>query len=340
MPRSALYPALARVNEEQIGVLRVSSDIAPVALYDGAAYDWFQRALRSISIDEAFARYLQRQRTGETTHADGDRMQMVYGELDWPIQPPPALRNARNVRDRHDGCAYEVQRRAMVWSGRRFTRDRATIGWRCALTARLRQALMDVGDPGDTVQSLPMLHGQVVIRMNDVLASGATVRAQAVSKLLEHLPVHKRTNLHLQITADPQELFERRRRMSLLRFRLADVPLDSERVATVRQACADLGFRILLVDENRLPDQAMLEGIRSEGFCDITLLLGMVCERTRMSRTLRYEQRIDSKATHTSALDIRMALWGVSDAAATMIARLHMDLHQLLHQRLSYLRTE
>jgi hypothetical protein len=340
VPYLPLRPALARVHNEQIGVLRVSSDMAPVALYDGVAYDWDNRSLRSISIHEIFERYLQRHRTSETRYTRGERVQMVYGELAWPIQPPPAIPNAWNGTDTRDGMSYDVQRQAMVWGTRRFKREQETVGWRCTLTAPLRHALMEVGERSDIVRSVPALRGHFSVRLNDLLASGVEVRPHATSGLFEHLPVYKRTNLRLQITADPQELFQRRRRMSLLRFRVPDVSLDRERVADVRQACADLGFRIYTVDEGSQSERAMLEGIRSEGFCDITLLAGLVCNRTPLTRELQYEQRTDSKTTHTAVLDIRVALWGSGDAAAGTIARLHMALHQLIHQRLFYLRTE
>jgi hypothetical protein len=339
LPRLSLRPAIARVNGEPIGVLRVPSDLAPVALYDGAAYDWHSRALRSLSLDDVFARYLRYQRLSDIDRAASDGVQLTYGELGWPIAPPPTLRQRRNGAAPQD-ARFEVQRRALVWQPRQFAPDPVTIGWRCHLTAQLRQALMDVGAAGDAVQTLDTLRGHVLICLNDVLASGATLRVEPTSKLLENLPILRRTNLRLQLDADTQALFEQRRRMSLLRFRVPDVSLDEERVADVRQACADLGFRIHTTDTRGLPNQAMIEGMRSEGFCDITLLVGLLCERTPLTRALAYGQRTDSKDTHLAALDIRAAFWGSGDAAAATIARLHMELHQLLHQRLFYLRTE
>lgn len=340
LPRLTLRPALARANDEQIGVLRVTGEPAPVALYDGAAYDWEHRSLRSIGIQELFERYLQHQRTSETNHA-GDRVQMVYGELDWPIQPPSPLPSAPNGVDLGDGvCAYNAQRQAMIWNTRGFKQQAGTAGWSCTLTAPLHRALMELGDSDDSIRAAAALQGHISIRLNDVLASGVKIQPHADNRLFDHLPVYKRTNLRLQFTADPQELFRRRRRMSLLRFRVPDVSLDTERVADVRQACADLGFRIANVDERRLPERALLEGVRNEGFCDIALLAGLLCERTPMTRELQYEQRTDSKVTQAAVLDIRIALWGSGDAAAATIARLHMDLHQLLHQRLYYLHTE
>jgi hypothetical protein len=339
VPRLPLRPAIAHVNGEPIGVLRVSSDLAPVALYDGGAYDWQSRSLRSLSVDDVFARYLRQQRVSENDRDAGEGVQLVYGELSRAIAPPPPLRPRRNGAAPHD-AHFEVQRRAIVWRPRQFVPDPVTLGWRCGLIAQLRQALMDIGAAGDTVQTLDALRGHVLIRLNNVLASGVTLRVQPSSKILDHLPIFRRTNLRLQLEADTQALFDQRQRMSLLRLHVPDVSLDNERVADVRQACADLGFRIHTVDTSRLANQAILEGMRSEGFCDITLLVGMHCEQTPLTRALAYGQRTDSKATHVAALDIRAAFWGAGDAAAATIARLHMELHQLLHERLFYLRTE
>jgi len=339
LPRLSLRPAIAQVNGETIGVLRVPSELAPVVLYDGVAYDWHSRTLRSLSLDDVFARYLRHQRLSDIDRAASDGVQLTYGELGWPIAPPPTLRQRRAGSSAKE-ARFEVQRRALVWQPRQFAPDPVTIGWRCELTAQLRQAMMDVGASGDAVQTLDTLRGQVLVRINDVLASGATLRVEPASKLLEHLPISRRTNIRLRLDADMQALFEQRRRMSLLHFRVPDVSLDAERVADVRQACADLGFRIHPTDMSGLPKQAIIEGMRSEGFCDITLLVGLLCERTPLTRALAYGQRTDSKDTHLAALDIRAAFWGSGDAAAATIARLHMELHQLLNQRLFYLRTE
>jgi hypothetical protein len=228
----------------------------------------------------------------------------------------------------------------MVWKARRFELQRGTAGLRCALTTPLGYALMAVDETGVGVTSMLELRGHIQVRLNDVLASGVEIVPQSDNDLLRNLPVYKRTHLWLRIKANPQELFRRRRRMSLLRFRLPDVTLDVERVADLKQACADLGFRISHVDESDLPERAMMEGIRSEGFCDIGLLAGLVCDRTLLSRALHYEQRTDSKTSDTALLDIRIVLWGSGDDAAAEIARLHMALHQIIEQRLAYLRTE
>jgi Schlafen, AlbA_2 len=84
MPHLSLRPALAQVNQEQIAVLQVSSELAPIVLYDGTGYDWDNRARRSLSTDEVFERYLRHQGIGETDRPGGNPVWMVYGELSCP----------------------------------------------------------------------------------------------------------------------------------------------------------------------------------------------------------------------------------------------------------------
>jgi hypothetical protein len=341
IPHLLLRPALAQINHEQIAVLPVSSELAPVALYDGIGYDWNNRARRSLNTDEVFERYLRRQGMSGTDRSGGDPIWMVHGEISWPIQPPQSLTGARDRTATGDGrCMYDVQRQAMVWKASSFEPQHGTAGRRCELTTPLGYALMDVDETGVGVAALPELRGHIQVRLNDVLASGVEIVPQSDSDLLRNLPVYKRTHLWLRIKANPQELFRRRRRMSLLRFRLLDVALDIERVGDLKQACADLGFRLSQVDQSELPDRAMMEGVRSEGFCDIGLLVGLVCDRTLLTRALHYEQRTDSRTSDATLLDIRILLWGSGDDAAAEIARLHMALHQIIQQRLAYLHTE
>jgi hypothetical protein len=339
IPRLSLRPALTQINQEQIAVLPVSSDLAPIVLYDGVGYDWHNRSRRSLNIDEAFERYLRHQGMSGIDQSDGDPVWMVHGEISSPIRPPPSLTGVREATD-NGICHYDVQRQAMVWKASNFKPQPGTAGWHCDLIAPLGYVLMDVDETGAGVATLPELRGRIQVRLNDVLASGAEIVAQSNNDLLPNLPIHKRTNLWLRIKANSQELFRRRRRMSLLRFRMPDVALDIERFGDLQQVCADLGFRLSQIDTSELPDRAMLEGIRSERFYDIGLLVGLVCARTPLTRTLHYAQRTDSRTSDAALLDIRIVLWGSGDDAMAEIARLHMALHQIVQQRLAYLHTE
>jgi hypothetical protein len=172
----------------------------------------------------------------------------------------------------------------------------------------------------------------------------------------KRLPIHKRTNVRLEVTLYTQKLFRRRSRMSRLRFRVPDVSLDRERVADIRQTCADLGFQIYAIRNYKSPDEymseAQLEGIRNKSFYDIHLFARITrTSPQQLSRELRYRQRTDSKTIPVSMLDINIWLWGSGDdtteedtsphvSLAEEIASLHVDLYDILSQRLHYLHTE
>ncbi|MEO7912684.1 MAG: hypothetical protein ABIV47_23790, partial [Roseiflexaceae bacterium] len=146
--------------------------------------------------------------------------------------------------------------------------------------------------------------------------------------------------LLLRLSIDAGWLFRRRRRASLLSFRLPDLTLNDERVAAVRQACVDLAFRMDVPQIGPSRNNALLRGLRSKDFYDISLLVGIRYEQESITRELRYDQRTDSKHTDTGMFDIRIALSGVGDDAAGEIARLHLHLQQLISRRLQYLRAE
>ena len=124
----------------------------------------------------------------------------------------------------------------------------------------------------------------------------------------------------------------------MLRFQISDVFLDRDRIADLKKACADLGFRISETD-NSQESMAIFEGIRSHGFCDISLLAVVVSDPAPVVRDFFCEQRTDIKDMRTATLDIRIVMWGNGENAASEIADLQLTLYDLISQRLQYLHT-
>jgi hypothetical protein len=352
---------LTRVDDEQIAVLQVPGKLAPVALCDGQAYIWTNRFLRRLSIHDVYELYHAYMHTSEA----GGRVQMLYGEVGWPIQPSEAIEVDNGVAQTSDNVEYDVQRHARAWQTAVFEPESDTNWLRCELTAPLRDALIRVADNNTITSIAPILRGMLLVRFNNLLASGleitphmpdgvepahdssstAGTTTNSNKDWFRHLPIYKSTNIRLEVKMYTQELFKRRSRMSRLHFRVPDVSLDQERVADIRQACADLGFQIYEVKETKLSNGvtswALLKGIRNKGFCDIRLFVGIVRSNPQeLTRELRYRQRTDSKTVHASLLDVGVWLWGSGDTVAAEIASLHIGLYDILSQRLHHLRTE
>jgi hypothetical protein len=89
------------------------------------------------------------------------------------------------------------------------------------------------------------------------------------------------------------------------------------------------------------PDtQVVLRGIRNTSHHDIHLILGFRYFTTDVTRELSFNQRVDRKQIKTGHLDVRIVLSGVGDKVSGEMASLQMELSQLIHERLHYLRTE
>jgi hypothetical protein len=348
-----IRPEFASVGTEQIVVVRVSRNQAAAALYNDKGYLWIDGALREIGIQDIFGRYLQRVGTRDVQRPTSSGVHMEYAELGWPVQPPALMKvNPAIASPELDAYEYDVQRRSMVWRPQIFEPQLGTNGLQAQITARLRHAFTNTGQEDDTGR---LLHGRLCVRFDDVLASGLeiTQNDSASHSLFQRMPIQKRTYLVLDLTIRAYELFRRRRLTTLLHFRMLDVALGPERrerVADLRQVCADIGFWIYEVYPPEIAGKAqpyvILRGIRSTKYHDVHLLAGIRYEPNQLTRELRYDQRTDSKHVETGILDVRIVLSGIAndteltDDAPETLDQLLLTLQQLLNQRLDYLRSE
>jgi hypothetical protein len=214
------------------------------------------------------------------------------------------------------------------------------------LNTSLRQAFVSLNKDGTAPASKP-LTGQIRVQFEHIAASGIDLSLTDRHPVIGHPPIVKRTNVVLNLTIHANDLFGERRRMTLLHFRLPDVTLireRRERIADLRQACADLGFWVHDVyppaDTSEAQPWVVLRGIRNTGHHDITMVAGIFYQPQQLTRELRYNQRTDSRSVQTGALDMRIVFWGSGANAAKEIATIQLDLRQLLQQRLHYLRAE
>ncbi|MFL5805350.1 MAG: helix-turn-helix domain-containing protein [Roseiflexaceae bacterium] len=353
---------ITQLGDEQIAILYLPSTLPLVALYNDQGYLWGNHDDQGRQLDKYAARLIDIHTVSTLYHErmlPGAYVEMVYGEIAWPIQPSAAIEVGSGSVYMPGNVHYDVQRQAMVWQTTQFKLEKDTNWWCCELIAPLRDALVQLNDGGKITSTAPVLTGVLLVRLDSFLASDLEITPLANSEdedshttgttsakgWFKHLPIYRRTNLRIEMTIYTQELFKRRRRMSRLHFRVPDVHLDEERVADIRQACADLGFQIYRVNEDWLFDdvrpRAQLAGIRNKGFCDITLFAVIARSNPQeLTRELRYRQRTDSKTIQASLLDIGIWLWGSGDMVAEEIASLHIGLYEILSQRLHHLRTE
>lgn len=355
-----LRPEFTTIGEERIVVLRVIRSLAPAALCEQKGYVWANGLLREVSVQDVFERYLRRVGTHDLRRPSSATVTMDYGQLDWPVQPPRQLKavTSANAAELSQGV-YDVQRQAIVWSAQPFEQQEGTNGFNCRLSTRLRQRFRPNGSQLNEVDTLS---GTFRIRFDHVLASGmefaratqhpTTGEPIAAHPLLMHAPIVKRTFLVLHVQVRTYELFQRRKHMSILHFRMPDVALGQERrerVADLRQACADLGFWVYDVypaesDDSSSP-YVLMRGIRSTGYQDIHMLAGVRYESTQIQRQLQFDKRIDSKEVQAGQLDARLVMWGNLDPTPPddlpmSMAELQLELRQIIQQRLQYLRAE
>lgn len=341
-PRLTLPPiAVTQVDDEQVGIVQVLSDVAPVALYDGNAYEWTSSTLQQLSdAHSLFARFLDRVDTSSSNRPGNGSAYLSYAELDWPICPPADLYVEANPgADReHAGPEYDVQRQSYVWHKQAFREIED--GRVCSITTPLRYALMQFEQQTLGSKNAPGLTGRLNLQFDDVVPSGLRFDLVEPHPLAKNLPVFQRTQVlvNLEVTADA--LFHRRRRMQTLRFCLSDVVLDEASLCAVKLICEDVGFRVVDTQHDRRAQVQTLYGIRSKNYCDLTLLMGLRCDSQVLNRELRFEQRIDRKHTDTGTLDLRIVLVGEGRDAAVQMKDLHMALHRAISQRLHYLRAE
>jgi predicted HTH transcriptional regulator len=334
------YVERRHLGDQQIAIVHLPTWQIPIALYEGQGYIWQNLSLKEFKIEELFDTYLDL--TGSRVDVFDDQdVYLDQAMLNWPIRPPERLHKSGNHEA--EGLTYDIEYQAQVWTPRSFKRDEDTVGFVRELTIPLPHVSLTMDDEGRVITKAPVVEGTIRIRLNDVLASGleATPEANEENGWLNTIPIIKRTYLHLHVTASLNELFKRRTKSSLLRFFVPDVLLTQERVADIAQVCADVGFRVYeeaLYESS--PIKATIRGIRSHGYHDIFLLIGLVCERSELQRELHYDGWRDSKSTFTAMLDVRALLWGTGEGVEDEIGRLHIQLYQTINQRLLYLRTE
>ncbi|NNJ13104.1 hypothetical protein EKD04_022525 [Chloroflexales bacterium ZM16-3] len=336
-------PEYATIEGERVVVLRIKGHQPTVATYKGAAYEWTGTALREVDHEELYRRYMLR--SGQQLHSgpSGDTVTLLYGEISWPSHPPTRAKlSAMLQQDTADKSLahFDHQVRAMVWHNLPFSNLRGTQGSGCLLNTGLRHAFARPSNPGAT--SDLNLNGVIQIRIDNVLASGTEYEIQANHPLIQGVPVYKRTQLIANLQLNIPELFANRQRAALLHFQIPDVAAGrelEERIFDLQQICADVGFWVAKPSPSS-ELWGLLRGIRNTGHRDISLALGFRCTTTDVARELRFSQRVDHKQIKVGHLDVRIVLSGVGDKVSEELTSLQMELSQLIHDRLYYLRTE
>lgn len=332
------------LGNQHIAIIHLPAWPLPVAMYEDRGYIWQNPALNEYKVEELFDKYLEL--TGSRGQSlDNQDVYLEQATLDSSIRPPEDLEKttAIEVKER---LVYDVEHQARVWEPRPFKRDEDTVGFSVQLTAPLRHLSLTLDDKGAVDMKSPEATGQIRVRLNDVLVSGLeiTPHGNEANQWLNTVPVFKRTYLHLNYTAHLNELFERRRKTSLLRILIPDVLLDLERIDDLAQICADIGFRIydkeLYDTVPSVPAKATIRGIRSSGYHDIELLMGLLCQRSELTRELHYDGWHDSRSTYTAILDVRVKLWGTGVNVEQEIADLQISLYHTISRRLQHLRVE
>jgi hypothetical protein len=345
---SGLRPELATLDGEMLAVVHLPRSVAPAALYNERGYEWTGAALREVSVGEVFRRYLRQVGAHEHHRPSVAQVWMDSAQIAWPVRPPTVLKRigSQSIEQRANVARYDVQRQSMVWQRAPFYDQEGTNGLRCTLSTSLRQAFVSLDGALESPASRP-LSGQVCVQFDDVLVSGMGLRLDAQHPVLGYPPIVKRTVVVLNLTIHANELFRDRRRTTLLHFRLPDMTLlreRRERLADLRQACADLGFWVYDVypaDETQdSRPWVLLRGIRNTGHHDISLLAAVQHQPVQLTREQRINQRTDSRSVQTGVLDMRFVFWGSGANAAKEIATIQLELRQLLRERLHYLRAE
>lgn len=332
-----------QLGNQQIAVINVPYAIYPVALYDGAAYVWHNLSLNEARLPDLLDKYIDLAGISTTSFDDQD-VYLDQASISWPVRPPERLERDRGA-ETEERIAYDVQHQSLVWEPRPFKPDDDTVGFTRQLKVPLRHVSLTLDDNGNIATEQPIAKLNLRVRINGVLVSGLEVTpvAAAGHSWVNTIPLVKRTYLNIQVTAHLNELFKRRAKNSLMRFLVSDVLLDAERLADLAQVCADSGFRVYesnLYEPAALVSKATIRGMRSQGYFDIFLLAGFVCEREAMQRELQYDNWRDNKAANTSLLDVRIALWGTGSGVEAEIARLQMHLYRTINQRLQHLRNQ
>jgi hypothetical protein len=332
------------LGNQKIYIIHLPPWQYPISLYDGQGYQWQNPALNQINIEGLFERYSKL--AGSRGQAfDNQDAYLELALLNRPIRPPEEMEKKTSLEIK-EGLFYDVEYQAQVWQPRPFKRDEDTVGYSLQIAAPLRHVSLTFTDEDKVGTKSPEANGRIRIRLNDVLVSDLKVTPQANedNPWFNAIPIIKRTYLDITYKARLNELFKRRTKTSRLRFLIPDVLLDRERVDDLAHVCADIGFRVfdtsLLDTAPSAPAKATIRGIRSFGYYDISLLIGLLCHQSELTRELHYDGWHDSKPTTTSILDLRVKLWGTGKNVELEIGRLQMQLYKTISRRLQHLRAE
>lgn len=336
---------IRNIGTEKVAIIKLPDWDSPLALYDDVGYIWQNLSLNRLKVGDMFNTYLQLY--GNIGRSFGDKeVFLEQATLDRPIRPPERLEKSTIPLEQRERITYDVEYQSQVWEPRPFVFDEDTVGFILNLTAPLQHASLSLGEDEEIKVRSPEAKGQIRIRLDDVLASGFEVTpiGNENNTWFSSIPITKRTYLNLKYTARLNELFQRRRKTSRLRFLIPDVLLDKERLDDLAHICADVGFRVfdseLFTTSQSEPSKGSIQAIRSSEYYDISLLIGLICHQTELKRELHYTGWQDSKSTFTSLLDIRVNLWGMGQNVEKEIGRLQMDLYQTMSRRLHHLRAE
>jgi hypothetical protein len=356
-----LTASFVRFGGNEVAIIQLPRGALPFVLYSGEAYTWNGQVLQRMEPAETIVRGLRAIGGTPASQESMQAVELVQGLLRWPVQPPLHTKSigAQVQGENATTAGYVAQQQAFCWDNVPFLAQESTGGFECRLVASLRQAFVNI-DAQEAVEK--PLHGTLTVRFDHVLASRSQVTLNADHRLLEGIPVQKRTYVHLNLFVRTNQLFHRRSRTALLHFQVPEVSFSGDRrdrLTDLKQAFADLEFWIerdppLIHGDGSGP--LLFTGMRSKDYFDIHLIAGITYEPISITREIRYPERTDSKQVETGLLDIRLLLTGegndVKIARATEdgvpqrevditseIARLQLRLSELIEERLTYLRT-
>lgn len=330
-------------------------------------YIWMGKdGLRSIPVAALLSNYV----SGKVSRGQRkDMINMEVAHVEWPIRPPEKVSDFLLKATNGDTVDFNVQYQVLVWKDSIKTKKDLT-GYQISLALPLNNAALTLDDTGQLVRHSPVVNGQFNICLEDVLVSGTEVSVardnkttQGTTGYLQNLPIIKRTQLQLDLAIHLSELFKHRPRGSCFGFTLSQVTLDIDRAQDVIKACADMGFRLFTAPKNRsrlevIPSEIQtfgeepyienshwlipngyVEGIRSQNFFDISLILGWVSTRSEIVRELHYEDVYDKSTSKAHTVNFHIYLWS-RDKAQQEIGQIQMGLYELIQRRLHQIDTD
>ncbi|HUM70672.1 MAG TPA: ATP-binding protein [Chloroflexota bacterium] len=345
-------------------VIRIPIEHIPIALYgkEGKGYNWRPEGrLESIAATDLLSHYLLSV-SGDSHNRSAVSLESAY--VTWPIHPPETVPHYLITEKEENTVVHIVQHQALAWQPSDFSREEDTVGFSISLDLPLRHAALTLDETGQLVSLSPVVTGQIVICLEDMLVSGCEISVveddtaeEDEDNYLQNLPIIKHTCLLIDFTAYLNELLKDRTRWSYLEFSLPEVMLDSDRVRDIIKVCADVGFRLYPApgpfhpmadaalsevqifkkqfEENGRPLilSGVIRGIRSHRFFDIELGMGWSSIRTEVTRELHYEDVFDTGKSNAYTTTYYIYLWGTTEAQSE-IGQLQMQLYELIRKRL------